>query len=123
MPADVVLEDTLEDLMSPLKLYSNVKHGRQHSKRLASDRMLENTILDKLNSPKLVEDNKQYKHLKLKSTQKQNNETLQEPKAKLSKVSKNYSKRRVIEAEPTNTKQIKKNASSRRMESYPSENQ
>ena len=44
MPAEVVLEDTLEDLMSPLKLYSNAKHGRFQSKRLASDRMLENTI-------------------------------------------------------------------------------
>ena len=67
--------------------------------------MLENTILDKLNSPKLVEE-KKFKHLKLKPTQKQNNETLQEPKAQLNKVSKNYSKRRVIEAEATNTKQI-----------------
>ena len=67
MPAEVVLEDTLEDLMSPLKLYSNAKHGRFQSKRLASDRMLENTIQDKLNSPKLVEDRK-FKQLNLKPT-------------------------------------------------------
>ena len=42
--------------------------------------MLENTIQDKLNSPKLIED-KKFKHLNLKPTQKQNHETLQEPKA------------------------------------------
>ena len=41
MPAEIVKEDTLEDLISPLKMYSDAKHGRYHPKRLASDDMLE----------------------------------------------------------------------------------
>ena len=41
MPAEIVKEDTLEDLISPLKMYSDAKHGRYHHKKLASDGMLE----------------------------------------------------------------------------------
>ena len=72
MPAEIVKEDTLEDLISPLKMYSDSKNGRYQHKRLASDDMLEKTFQKKLHSPKMIED-KKFKNLKLKPTQNMTN--------------------------------------------------
>ena len=70
MPAEVVQEDTLEDLISPLKVYSDLKHGRYYHRKLASDNMLEQTIQSKQSTPANPQttEEKKFKQLRLKPT-------------------------------------------------------